>query len=318
MVTQGQTTIARSGSAGAVAQILIQGFNTAVGEKQLHLIPPSRPLLERFGHGFFRGVPARPGVYIMAGDAGTVLYIGQSKNLRARLCSYKNALPDRAPRKVIRLIHCVRSIVWEECPSPEGAILRENHLLRTHRPRFNRMNTYPKAYGFIIMESAPDGFILRRSHDAEGAGQAYGAFKSGWIFAHGALLRLFWAVENRPSSPGDFPIRLLQPNPPRQYQVRFTSSSQPCGIPGWSGLLAGLLAGESELLLAAFESALPSADGLHPFLKNLFASDLELLKHFYLRGPVRNRCFASSINQPGPLIPQESLDDFMATFKFSA
>lgn len=251
----------------------------------------------------------------MAGDAGCVLYIGQSKNLRARLGSYKNALPDRAPRKVIRLIHRVRSIVWEECPSPEDAMLRENQLLRTHRPRFNRMNTYPKAYGFIIMEPAADGFSLRRSHDSTGGGKVFGAFKSGWISAHGALLRLFWAVENSPRSPCDFPIRLLQSKPPRQYRLGCSAKAQSPGEGEWSELLAAFLAGNSESLLTTFAASLPAAEQLHPFLKNMFMSDLELLKLFYLRGPVRNRSFANSINESDPLIPQETLDDFLVTHK---
>ena len=112
---------------------------------------PDKPLLRRFGAGFFKGVPSKPGVYIMGGEVDRVLYIGQSGNLRHRLATYKNACADRTPRKVIRLLHSVRTIVWEECETAEAARLKENQLLRIHRPRFNVQNTYPRAYQFIAL-----------------------------------------------------------------------------------------------------------------------------------------------------------------------
>src|SRR5579871_5697873 len=123
-----------------------------MAEKQLPLFEAARPLLDRFGADFFRAVPPRPGVYIMGGEGERILYIGQSRNLRQRLSSYKNARPDRAPRKIIRLVHLVRTIAWEECETAEAARLRENQLLRIHRPKFNVVNTYPQAYGFITMQ----------------------------------------------------------------------------------------------------------------------------------------------------------------------
>src|SRR5262245_46776797 len=114
--------------------------------QQLRLFESPKPLAERLGREFFRKVPRRPGVYIMSSQDQRVLYVGYSKNLRHRLASYKNAHAERAPRKIIRLIHGVHSIVWEECESIQAARLRENELLRTHRPRFNTVNTYPQAY----------------------------------------------------------------------------------------------------------------------------------------------------------------------------
>src|SRR3954464_3848013 len=103
---------------------------TIVPERQLHLFDPPKPLVQRLGEDFFRAAPRAPGVYIMTGPNERVLYIGQSGNLRARLASYKNARPDRSPRKVVRLVRQVKSIVWERCENTEAARLRENELLR--------------------------------------------------------------------------------------------------------------------------------------------------------------------------------------------
>src|SRR4029450_13946124 len=91
---------------------------------QLPLLPLPNALRERFGDDFFRSLPAKPAVYVMSGrrrrmEELRVLYVCKSINLRARLGSYKNAQPDRAPRKILRLVAQVESITWEPCPDEE-------------------------------------------------------------------------------------------------------------------------------------------------------------------------------------------------------
>ena len=111
---------------------------------QLRLFPAPKPLVERLGVEFFRRVPDAPGVYLMADDYERLLYIGKAKNLRARLNYYRHVRPERASRKVVRLVHAVRSIVYEVCACQNSALLRENELLRLHKPKFNVMNTRPE------------------------------------------------------------------------------------------------------------------------------------------------------------------------------
>src|ERR1035441_8582387 len=97
--------------------------------RQLHLFDPPKPLVQRLGEAFFRAAPREPGVYIMTGQNGLVLYIGQSQNLRQRLGSYKNARPDRAPRKIMRLVRAVESITWETCERDRKSTrLNSSHL----------------------------------------------------------------------------------------------------------------------------------------------------------------------------------------------
>ena len=117
--------------------------------RQLRLFPPPKPLTERFGAEFFRAIPAVPGVYRMFDGAGRIIYIGQSQNLRDRLNSYRQVHPERDSRKTVRLVHEVRRIEWEICDSPASARLRENELLRTVRPRFNRVNVWPWACFYL-------------------------------------------------------------------------------------------------------------------------------------------------------------------------
>ncbi|MEO6183472.1 MAG: nucleotide excision repair endonuclease, partial [Verrucomicrobiota bacterium] len=127
---------------------------------QLRLLPVSKPLAERFDAPFFRSIPKQPGVYLMRDSDDQLLYVGKSVNLRQRLSSYRYLQPEKHSRRLIRLVHAVRKISWEICETGQDAELRENLLLRTHRPKFNRMNTYPNAYFFIGLRQHHTGFAL--------------------------------------------------------------------------------------------------------------------------------------------------------------
>ena len=191
-----------------------------VPERQLRLFEQHpKPLLERFGKEFFKQIPRTPGVYLMHGESGKTLYVGQSKNLRSRLNSYKNAHPDHVSRKTIRLVHQVRSIRWEECGTPEKARLRENELLRTLRPRFNRMNTFPKAHCFIGLKVLPERFLFTLTRQEVSGTDFFGAFKSGAAYGYQALLRLLWAALYAPESMTHYPRPLLLPRPPSFFEL---------------------------------------------------------------------------------------------------
>jgi excinuclease UvrABC nuclease subunit len=117
---------------------------------QTLLFPDPRPLVERLGPDFFRQAPECPGVYLMRDAADTVLYIGKAKNLRKRLANYRVANPDRLRRRHLRLLRAVARIELQECASEASAIAREAALLRSLRPRFNRVGTWPGPLRFLV------------------------------------------------------------------------------------------------------------------------------------------------------------------------
>ena len=254
-----------------------------ITERQLRLFEHPKPLLTRLGADFFKSVPRCPGVYLMFNDADRLLYVGQSSNLRARLGTYKNANPDHVPRKVLRLVHSVARIKLEPCETPLAARLRENELLRTHRPRFNRMNTWPKAYWFVGCREDGDRLHLWLTLQPEDSDNLYGAFKGNTRAAFGALLRLLHPT-----------ISLVRP--PRSFE-----------LPRCEGIRE-FLAGASDGLLTKARPADQS-----PFANALFLHDQDLLTRFYETGPKRNRrlCEKHGLNR----IPQEQLDDLLLTLK---
>ena len=240
-----------------------------------------------------------------------MLYIGQSGNLRARLASYKNARPDRVPRKVIRLVHAVQSITWETCESAEGARLRENELLRLHRPRFNRLNMWPRAYSYIRLLHDDVGFELALTRDPGDGEHLYGAFKTRALAGYGALLRLIWAALHQPASPHDFPAQMLGSRPPQQYRFRWQTATPQFSPGAFLRSLLDFLTGSSDGLLLWLSKAASAGEQLSPFQRALYAQDLETLAGFYASGPQRNLELSRRHRLPGPLIDQAQLDDLL-------
>ena len=73
----------------------------------------------------------------MCEEGPGVLYVGKARNLRKRLLSYRVANPERFPRRMIRLLHRVTRIEWDECPSEAAARHREEELICVLMPKFN-------------------------------------------------------------------------------------------------------------------------------------------------------------------------------------
>ena len=71
--------------------------------RQLKLFHLESRLTERLGSGFFRSLPAVPGVYFFSEGDGQLLYIGQSANLRARVGSYRQVSTEKHSRRILRL-----------------------------------------------------------------------------------------------------------------------------------------------------------------------------------------------------------------------
>lgn len=305
----------------------------SVSEKQLRLFPMHSPLAERFGPAFFRAIPHQPGIYRMHDQAGRLIYVGKARDLRQRLNSYR--YPARASRKTVRLLHAVRAIHWEVCATELQARLRENEMLRTHRPRFNRVGTWPWACRFVGLVQGNTGFRLcilaepklpemvltepelfgsSSSGDGSAPVEIFGAFKGGVIQALGALLRLFWVAFHPGSNLAEAPGRLLQVRAPRSHGFDGSSATD------WVPPTRAYLSGRSMELLDALESrvappastAAPSlADDGNRFHALQMAADLALAREFYERGPRRNAGLHRLRARADSLVLPEELDDLL-------
>lgn len=271
--------------------------------QQLRLLPAPKPLTERLGSAFFRSIPRVPGVYRMFDEAGVLLYVGQSSDLRDRLNSYRHVHPDRDSRKTIRLVHLVRRIEWEVCDSPTSAVLWENELLRTLRPRFNRMNVYPKACFFVGVERGNGLLRLTLTRDTKTSGTLFGAFKgAAWPFA--SLCRLLFIASHRDVDLGHFPSRLLTTAPVRTQSLGLEESV--------AVLVDAYLAGESVSLVEALTEVCSQVEMRTPFEQNLMLADLVTLEEFFERGPRKVKRLKQRANWDGNWVEPETLVDFLA------
>jgi excinuclease ABC subunit C len=92
---------------------------------------------QKFGADRLRELPSGPGVYLFRDAEGHVLYAGKAKDLRRRLSGYRNASRRKAHRKMRALVRAAASLEVRPHESEMHALLHENELIRTLRPRFN-------------------------------------------------------------------------------------------------------------------------------------------------------------------------------------
>ncbi len=109
-------------------------------------------------------VPAQPGVYLMKGEAGEVLYVGKAINLRNRLRSYFQASADYSP-KVQRLVGSIADLEFIVTASELEALILECNLIKRHRPPYNVRFKDDKRYPYIRItwqEDFPRVQVVRR------------------------------------------------------------------------------------------------------------------------------------------------------------
>ncbi len=113
--------------------------------------------------------PTEPGLYFMKDAAGTVLYIGKAKNLRARAASYfqpgADILSSRGPA-IAEMLTKVRSVDFLETKSEVEALLQEARLIKDIRPPYNRDLTDDKTFPYleITNEDFPSVYVSRKPH----------------------------------------------------------------------------------------------------------------------------------------------------------
>ena len=276
---------------------------------QIELFALRKPLLDRLGPELFRAAPKKPGIYIMTGDREQVLYVGQSGNLRNRLGSYKNARDGRAQRKIMKLVSAVKNITWETCATATEARLRENALLRLHRPKYNSMGVFPRGYCFLFLRLGNTRLELARSQNLIEGMEGFGAFKGSARLAYGALLRALWTKLFRPESLSQFPPGLLGEKTPREFSFDLSKSSGAFASDPLFAQLRDFLAGRSPALLETFSGL--ASERVSKFEQAFFSRDLETLQHFYTFGPARNLRLQEDFALENPIISQEDLDDLL-------
>jgi excinuclease ABC subunit C len=93
-------------------------------------------------------IPTTPGVYLLKGENGDVLYIGKAINLRSRVRSYFHASATYPP-KLQHLVWSVADVDFIVTDSELEALILECNLIKKYRPHFNVRLKDDKRYPYI-------------------------------------------------------------------------------------------------------------------------------------------------------------------------
>jgi len=96
-------------------------------------------------------LPDSPGVYLMKGSDGAILYVGKAKSLRKRVRSYFSGAGES--RWQIRfLVARVADLEFIVTDTEKEALILENTLIKKHRPRYNLDLRDDKTYFSLRMD----------------------------------------------------------------------------------------------------------------------------------------------------------------------
>lgn len=124
--------------------------------------------------------PTQPGVYLMKGKGGEVLYVGKAKNLRSRIRQY--FLPGGDGRFMVPFliakVHAIDTIV---VLSEKEALLLENNLIKQYKPKYNALLKDDKTYIALKVRNKikwPTVQLVRYRGKPEADGLYFGPYTS--------------------------------------------------------------------------------------------------------------------------------------------
>ncbi|MBQ3953527.1 MAG: excinuclease ABC subunit C, partial [Ruminococcus sp.] len=124
-------------------------------------------------------LPLLPGVYIMHGADGGIIYIGKAKALKNRVSQYFGS-QNNHPEKVRQMVDHVADFEYIITDSEFEALILECSLIKQHTPKYNILLKDDKGYSYIRVSPGDWGklsYVLQKADD----GALYiGPYKSSY------------------------------------------------------------------------------------------------------------------------------------------
>jgi predicted GIY-YIG superfamily endonuclease len=112
----------------------------------------------------FESLPAKVGVYYFYDDAGQILYIGKSRNIKRRVTQHLN--PNLKKRKDIQLKSLIAKVKFVLIPNELAALLFECHEIKKNRPPFNKaLKRIKFPYGLELKKKSTGVFEIISKHN---------------------------------------------------------------------------------------------------------------------------------------------------------
>jgi len=238
--------------------------------RQMRLLTVGNPLTGRLGADFFKNLPRGPGVYLFFDSADRLLYIGQSKDLRARVGSYRHVTPEQNVRRTLRLVHRIARVELQPCETAQAAIALEAALLLERRPPFNRAGVWQGPPWWFSVRAQDGHLEMSLSRQQEEVSHCIGPLPSGFRHTHASLIRSLFRLLYPMATLAAYPVGMLAPTVPLS-QRWLTSDAEEL-----AATVHAFVAGTCRTLLARLE-ALPAPTSM--WEQEFWAEDLERLRH---------------------------------------
>ncbi|MDD2599310.1 MAG: excinuclease ABC subunit UvrC [Kiritimatiellae bacterium] len=109
-----------------------------------------------------RGLPDKPGCYLMRDRKGAIIYVGKALSLRKRVGSYfRPSAMRNAPPKLRSMVNSVEDLEVVVVRNETEALLTESTLIKQYKPRFNVLLRDDKRY--MALKADPQAPVPRLS-----------------------------------------------------------------------------------------------------------------------------------------------------------
>lgn len=128
-----------------------------------------------------KDLPLAPGVYRFLDASGEVLYVGKARSIRKRVSSYFRPAGQGLSPKVQALVGHTNRIEVTITHTESEALLLENNLIKSLRPRYNVVLRDDKSYPYIFVSEAQEYPRLAFHRGAKREkGRYFGPFPSAY------------------------------------------------------------------------------------------------------------------------------------------
>lgn len=119
-------------------------------------------------------LPREPGVYRMLDAHRKILYVGKARNLRKRVSSYFQRIPE-SPRTQA-MVQQVRDLNFTVTASEAEALVLEHNLIKQIKPRYNVLLKDSRSYPYILLTEEAFPRLLLHRGSRKRAGEYFGPF----------------------------------------------------------------------------------------------------------------------------------------------